>query len=497
MSETLTALVVEDNETDFELIVHELHRSGFVARCQRVEREHEYREALRTRPDIILADYSTPSFSAPEALRLLKENGAEVPFIVLTGTATEETVVDCMRKGAADYLLKDRLVRLGPAVKRALEESELRRQQGMTEAALRKSNERFQHLVETTKVIPCELDLATRRFTYVGPQVVAMLGYLLEDWYQEGFWDAHVDLQDPRTLELLDNSATDHDFTCRILSNEGRSVHLHCVVRRMSSDSGAQILRGFMMDITELKAMEYALARHAEDLARSNAELQQFASVASHDLQEPLRMVSFYTQLLAKRYQGKLDADANEFIGYVLEGASRMSHLIRHLLEYSRVSARKPELAPTDCNEIFRLSVENLKMALAEAGANVTHDPLPQVVGDASQLVQLLQNLIANAVKYRAPGRTPEVHVSVEEKPGAWIFSIKDNGIGIEPQYYETIFVIFQQLHARNKYPGSGVGLATCRRIVERHRGKIWVESKPGEGSTFYFTIPRSHEYVE
>lgn len=501
MSETLTALIVEDNPSDFELIVHELHRSGYAARCQRVEREEEYRAALQTGPDIILADYSTPSFSAPEALKLLSESGMEIPFIVLTGTATEETVVECMKKGAADYLLKDRLVRLGPAVSRALEEGELRRQQGQTEAALRKSNERFQHLVETTKVIPCELDLATRQFTYVGPQAVTMLGYCLEEWYKEGFWDAHVVLRDPKALTTpesnLNVSATDHDFTCRMLSKEGRAIHLHCVGRRMSSHSGATILRGFMMDITELRAMEDALARHAEDLARSNAELQQFASVASHDLQEPLRMVSFYTQLLAKRYQGKLDADADEFIGYVLEGAKRMAHLIKHLLEYSRVSARKPELAPIDCEEIFRLSVENLKVALTEANATVTHDPLPSITGDASQLGQLLQNLIGNAIKYRSPERLPKIHVSVQEKPGEWLFAVSDNGIGIEPQYFETIFVIFQQLHGRNKYPGSGVGLATCRRIVERHRGRIWVDSKPGEGSMFYFTIPRSCEYVE
>jgi len=247
-----------------------------------------------------------------------------------------------------------------------------------------------------------------------------------------------------------------------------------------------------MVDITELKKIQRSLARHAEALSASNAELQQFAYAASHDLQEPLRMVSFYTQLLAKRYKGKLDADADEFIGYALEGSIRMGELIKHLLEYSRVGARKAEFAPTDCEAIFRESLINLQVAVGESGATVTHDPLPVVTGDASQLGQVLQNLLGNAIKFRN-GKIPQIHVSAEEKQGDWLFSVSDNGIGIEAQYFDTIFLIFQQLHARDKYEGSGVGLAMCKKIVERHRGRIWVESEPAQGTTFYFTIPRDH----
>jgi light-regulated signal transduction histidine kinase (bacteriophytochrome) len=261
-------------------------------------------------------------------------------------------------------------------------------------------------------------------------------------------------------------------------------------VRTTASLDSSRMLRGFMVDVTEFKQTQESLARHITDLAASNAELQQFAYVASHDLQEPLRMVSFYTQLLSKRYKGKLDADADEFIGYALDGAVRMSALIKHLLEYSRVSTRRPEFSPTDCEAAFHVSMTNLQMALEECHATITHDPLPIVKADSSQIGQLLQNLVGNAVKFRGP-QAPHVHVSAQEEPSEWLFSVKDDGIGIEPEHFDTIFGIFQRLHARDEYPGSGVGLAICKRIVERHRGRMWVESEPGNGSTFCFTIPK------
>jgi len=490
----LFALIIEDQESDFEMIGFELRRAGFAARCKRVETETEYIAQLQEQPGIILSDYSLPGFGAPRALELLQQSGLEIPFIIITGAVSEETVVECMKLGATDYLLKDRMVRLGPAVTHALVESGLRRQKQASEAALRKSNERFQHLVETTNVIPCELDLETWRFTYVGPQAVTLLGYQPEDWYRDGFWCAHVHPEDRDTLFQLRGvpgaAAKDHDFTCRMLTSKGVTVWLHCVVKTTACQDCARILRGFMIDVTEFKQTQESLARHASDLAASNAELQQFAYVASHDLQEPLRMVSFYTQLLSKRYKGQLDADADEFIGYALDGALRMSALIKHLLEYSRVSTRRPEFAPTDCEAAFHVSMTNLQMALDECQATITHDPLPTVKADSSQIGQLLQNLVGNAVKFRGP-EAPHVHVSAREEQSEWLFSVKDDGIGIEPEHFDTIFGIFQRLHARDEYPGSGVGLAICKRIVERHRGRMWVESEPGNGSTFCFTIPK------
>lgn len=256
-------------------------------------------------------------------------------------------------------------------------------------------------------------------------------------------------------------------------------------------DEGEMLVVGAIRDITERKQVEQELARRAQDLARSNAELEQFAYVASHDLQEPLRMVSSFVQLLAKRYKGKLDSDADEFIGFAVDGASRMQVLINDLLLLSRVGTRGREFAPTDADAVLRLTLDNLKRAIEDSGAAVNHDPLPQVMADATQLMQLFQNLIANAIKFRSSAR-PEVHISAEQRPGEWLFSFKDKGIGIEPQYHERIFGVFQRLHARGEYEGTGIGLAICRKIVERHGGRIWVESELGKGATFYFTLRKS-----
>lgn len=234
---------------------------------------------------------------------------------------------------------------------------------------------------------------------------------------------------------------------------------------------------------------ENKLKKYSEDLERSNQELEQFAYVASHDLQEPLRMITSYVKLLQLRYKDKLDDDANDFINYAFDGATRMQMLINDLLAFSRVSTRGNPFELTDSGTVLEQTLTGLKMAVEDIGALITHDPLPVVMADASQLAQVLQNLISNAIKFH--GDDPlEVHISAERQRDDWVFSVKDNGIGIEPQYFGRIFVIFQRLHGRTEYPGTGIGLAVSKRIVERHGGRIWLESEPGKGSTFYFTIP-------
>jgi signal transduction histidine kinase len=233
---------------------------------------------------------------------------------------------------------------------------------------------------------------------------------------------------------------------------------------------------------------EEELKKTVAELERSNAELEQFAYFASHDLQEPLRMVSSYTQLIEKRYKDKLDADAHDFINFAVDGAKRMQQLINDLLAYSRVGTRGKPLEPTDCKKILRAAIANLDVAIRESGAVVTHDPLPPVMADETQLLQLFQNLIGNAVKFHDK-KPPRVHVSAKPQGDKWVFSVKDNGIGIDPQYFERIFIIFQRLHGEG-YSGTGTGLAIAKRTVERHDGRIWVKSEPGKGSTFYFTLP-------
>jgi PAS domain S-box-containing protein len=246
-----------------------------------------------------------------------------------------------------------------------------------------------------------------------------------------------------------------------------------------------------IQDITELWRTREALARKARELERSNAELQQFAYVTSHDLQEPLRTVASYVQLLQRRYRGQLDAKADQFIQMAVDGSSRMQQLINDLLSYSRVGTQAKPLVPTDCNQVLAVSLVNLQAALAENAALVTHDELPCVNGDEVQLIQLFQNLIGNALKFRGEGPT-RVHVTWRPDGRDCLFSVSDNGLGIEPQYAERIFVIFQRLHSRSEYAGTGIGLAICKRIVERHGGRIWVDSALGQGATFCFTLPRA-----
>jgi NO-binding membrane sensor protein with MHYT domain/signal transduction histidine kinase len=249
----------------------------------------------------------------------------------------------------------------------------------------------------------------------------------------------------------------------------------------------ANIQRG----ISELELTKQALQRNSEELGRSNAELEQFAYVASHDLQEPLRMVASYTQLLARRYRGKLDSEADEFIGFAVDGATRMQTLIRDLLSYSRVMTQGHSLQPADATVACDMARRNLQKSIEESGATVSVGLLPTVHADATQLTQLFQNLIGNALKY-CKERAPQIRVDAKVGDEAWLFSVQDNGIGIEPQYFERIFQMFQRLHTREEYSGTGIGLAICRRIVERHGGRIWVESEPGRGSTFHFAIPRA-----
>ncbi len=243
------------------------------------------------------------------------------------------------------------------------------------------------------------------------------------------------------------------------------------------------------VELDERRRAELQLARYADELARSNAELEQFAYVASHDLQEPLRMVASFTQLLGKRYRGKLDQDADEFIGFAVDGANRMQRLINDLLAYSRVGTRGKPLGPTDCNVVFKQARDNLAKAIEESSAVIYQDPLPVVAADEVQLLQVFQNLIANAIKFHGP-EPPQIQVTAARRDHERIFAIKDNGIGIAPEHQKRIFAIFQRLHHRSEYPGTGIGLAICKKIVERHGGRIWVESQLGKGSTFYFSLP-------
>ena len=243
-------------------------------------------------------------------------------------------------------------------------------------------------------------------------------------------------------------------------------------------------------EIEERKRAEEQLAKNVGELKRSNDELQQFAYVASHDLQEPLRMVASYTQLLAKRYKGQLDADADEFISYAVDGTNRMRRLIQDLLAFSRAGTSAKAVPEVSSENALKEALINLQATIAESGAVVTHDSLPVITADESQLTQVFQNLVGNAIKYHGT-EAPRVHVSASKNDGQeWVFSVQDNGMGIDPQYFDRIFVIFQRLHGREEFAGTGIGLAICKKVLEKQGGRIWVESQPGKGSTFHFALP-------
>ncbi|HXG49174.1 MAG TPA: ATP-binding protein [Methylomirabilota bacterium] len=367
------------------------------------------------------------------------------------------------------------------------------------EKSLRDSEALYHSLVDTLPISILRKDLEGR-ITFGNRGYCELTGRSLEELVGRTDWDLF-----PR--ELAEKYVSDDRKTIQTrevfedieehVKPNGERLYVH-VLKAPVLDSRGEVIgtQVIFWDVTARRVAEQTLARTAADLARSNRELELFAYVASHDLQEPLRMITSYTQLLQRRYQSKLDADADTFIQFAVDGAHRMQKLINDLLTYSRVGTRPKTFEPTDCNKMVQSALANLKLAIEESGTQVCCDVLPTLPADGVQLVQLFQNLIGNAIKFRGQ-EAPRIHISahlrkVPEDPTLeeWQFTVKDNGIGIEPQFFERIFVIFQRLHTQQEYPGTGIGLAICKKIVERHGGRIWVESQPGEGSAFHFTLP-------
>lgn len=359
------------------------------------------------------------------------------------------------------------------------------------EEALRLSEERFAKAFRASPDSIVITRMSDGRMIEVNDQWVRLFGYSREEAIGRTSLELHLfaNPADRRLfLSQLETQGFIRDLELALCCKSGE-------VRQMSISgellviAGERCILSLTRDITERKQAEAKLEETMVELTRSNAELQQFAYVASHDLQEPLRMVASYTQLLARRYQGKLDADADEFIAFAVDGATRMQQLLKGLLAYSRVNTQGQPLQLTNSEVVLEQALANLQLMIVENQAIVTHDPMPAVLVDKTQLLQLFQNLISNALKFRAE-EPPQVHISARQQGQEWLFSVRDNGIGLESQDVDRIFVIFKRLHTRQEYPGNGVGLAICKRIVERHGGRIWVESQPGQGAIFYFTLP-------
>lgn len=378
---------------------------------------------------------------------------------------------------------RDELSELAGAINRMIESLE------QAERERQRFEARYRKLVEQMPAVTYIAAFDPANSTvYVSPQIQSMLGFSESEWQADpALWSRQLHPEDRERVlaERARSYAQREPFRAeyRLRSRAGPFVWVLDEAVLLYEDNGQPFaFQGVMMDVTDRKQVE-------EELARSNQELQQFAYIASHDLREPLRAVVGYLQLLQKRYGDQLHAEAHRFIERALAATFRMDNLTRDLLAYSRVNTRGQPLQPVDCEYVLEQTLANLQVAIQESGAKVTHDPLPKVQADPSQLGQVFQNLIGNALKFRRE-EAPHVHIGAERNGTHWRFFVKDNGIGIDPQYAERIFVIFQRLHSRQKYEGTGIGLAICKRIVERHGGRIWVESEPGKGSTFFFTLP-------
>lgn len=363
------------------------------------------------------------------------------------------------------------------------------------EEALRKSEEKFRAIADYTYgwenwVGP------DGRLRWVNPAVERLTGYTpLEVMAMRDFPLPLIFEEDKQKVQAsfqrsIQSRALGSPLEFRILRKDGQVIWGSAVAQTIYDDQGRSMgHRSSILDITDRKRAEEELRRTVEDLRRSNCDLEQFAYVASHDLQEPLRMVISYMDLLERTHKGRIDKDADQFIAFAVEGAHRMRQLISDLLTFSRVTAREIVLRPVAVQKAFDRAMADLRGLIAQTGAEVTHDLLPEVKGDETQLSQILMNLFSNAIKFRGE-RSPRIHMGANREGAEWVFSVRDNGIGIDSRNFERIFHIFQRLHTRAEYPGSGIGLAICKRIVERHGGRMWVESQAGQGATFFFTVP-------
>lgn len=360
------------------------------------------------------------------------------------------------------------------------------------ETALAESEARYRSYFETG-LIGMAITSPEKGWVEVNDRLCDIFGYSREA-LQCMTWpelthpdDLEVDLQKFNTL--LANETDHYTLEKRFIRRDGKVIHAFIAVNCIRHPDGSpDYFLALVQDISERKEAQRQLAETVADLTRSNQELEQFAYVASHDLQEPLRMVASYVQLLQRRYRDHLDADATEFIGFAVEGATRMQTLINDLLTFSRIGRQKEPFGVVDCEQVLQDTLRVLAPALTETGGIVTHDPLPRVKGTRSQVFQVFQNLVGNGLKFHSK-EPPQVHVGAYREGQEWRFSVRDNGIGIDPRFFNRLFVIFQRLHAKKDYPGTGIGLALVKKIIERHGGRIWLESQPGAGTTFYFTL--------
>ncbi len=492
--QSLRILIAEDCDADAELMILALRGVDGGVSVDVVSSERDFVSRIRENEyDAVLSDYRMGGWTALTALQILEDAGMDIPLVMVTGHLGDETAVDCIRKGVVDYVTKDRMQRLPLAVRKAVDEAELRRGQKALEQNVRLLASAVRSVEDGVLIVESGSAPGLGKVVFANRAASEISGYSLEELVAATLPERFISPSAPRLFDQMQQAMAlqqtfrkqaDHmrkDGTpyvaewriSPIRSGAGTITHYACIHRDVTESTRNQ------------KELEIAVA----DLARSNGDLTQFAYVASHDLREPLRMITSYLQLLERRYKDKLDADAIEFINFAVDGAKRMQQLTRDLLLYARVGLSPVQYSEVDCKKALNAAVSNLKMVISEQAAVITSDPLPNIIGNLDQLEQVLQNLIENSIRFRSEA-PPKIHISAERGNSEWVFSVRDNGMGIAQEFHSRIFGLFQRLHGRGEHPGTGIGLAFCKQVIERQGGRMWLQSDPGRGSTFYFSSP-------
>lgn len=486
-------LVVEDEPAHAEAVKRAFQRTAGLVHLTLAFSVKEALAQLRESiPELVITDWLLPDGKGTD---IISSDNQVFPVILMTSHGNEQVAVEAIKAGALDYVVKSPAVfaDMPHIAERALKQWDLLIENRRSQEKLRESEERFRTVFEQGPLGMNIMGL-DYRFVVVNAAFSQIVGYSRDELTK--LKSADITYAEDRETDvgqakrLLSGELPYYKMEKRLVKKQGEIVWIaltRSIIR--SADGKPLYFLTMIEDITERKNAEKLLQVRAEELARSNEDLERFAYVASHDLQEPLRNVASCLQMLEQIHAGKLGEESDQLIQYAVNSAKRLKTLIIGLLAYSRISTRGGPLKNTASEEALEQSLLNLRYVISDKNATVTHDPLPKVPADPTQLLQIFQNLIANAINFRRD-EPPSIHVSAQKKGNEWIFSVRDNGIGIEKRHFDRIFVIFQQLSRKGLPESTGMGLAIVKKIIERHHGRVWVESEAGTGSTFYFTIP-------
>ncbi|MBK9145260.1 MAG: PAS domain S-box protein [Candidatus Melainabacteria bacterium] len=495
----MRVLIVEDSPTLLDSISRSLSERGLMVEpASNLEQASEILNGVRV--DVILLDLMLADSSGLDTFYAIRSLAPDVPIVTLTGISEQDLALQAVESGSDGYLLRG--VASNEAVFRRLQ---FAMEHHAIERALRRSEKRLRIILENSYDAFISVD-AQWRITDWNKQAEKTFGWKKEDVLGKALATIvpkHFRRQYARRIEgnfeEEGKNLLRATYELAAVHRDGTEFPIEIGIFKIREDDD-YLYCAFVKDISESKRLNEDLERLVEDrtekLTTSNEELRQFAKVASHDLQEPLRAVQGFANLLAENTRGKLDRDSEEFIEYILDGTRRMQELIQAVLTHSHISSEGSEGHSTNCNAVVVDVLANLRLAISESGASFEIGDLPEVAVERSQLVQLFQNLISNALKYRSD-KKPQIFIDADRSGDMWLFSVRDNGIGMDPRYSDRIFDMFARLHGKTQYSGTGMGLAICKRIVTSHGGTISVESELGEGSIFLFSLPAVREGVE